>query len=123
MRFAKKRPIYRDITEEFIPTMYWEPEETGELFKIFRLNEYEYWAGLSLEDCIKEAMKQTGLSMSEVTDSDARELSEEEMESFKRGDEYTKRSVSFVDALKEDLEFRVLNGFGTTPFCFAGTEW
>ena len=47
--------------------------------KVYALNDFEWWAGPSLESCIREAMHQTGLVRDEVVE-DSREVSREELE-------------------------------------------
>jgi hypothetical protein len=51
--------------------------------KVFRLNDCDWYAGTSLEECIEHYMKDMHLSREEAADADARELSEKDMQRLK----------------------------------------
>jgi hypothetical protein len=93
---------------------------------IYRLNDTEWWMAPSLEEAITAAMEQTHCAREDVADTDARQLTDEELD-----------SMQFVDAdepgseepsegwpsrtFREELAQRVAAGCGAEVF--ATTEW
>lgn len=76
--------------------------------KVFRLNDYEWWAGPSLDACIADWKKWTGLDEEELDE--PRELTAENMERLRfvdPDDETVKRSFTeeLAERVKAGLEF------------------
>ncbi len=94
--------------------------------KVFRLNDYEWWAGLNLFRVARHYMKMTGLHRDEAFENPY-ELGEKEMASEYVKDNdgeftgYPGATMSFARA----LELRLEKGHGEDgkPFFFAGAEW
>lgn len=85
--------------------------------KVFRLNDFEWWAGPSLAACIADWKKWTGLDEEELDD--PRELTAEEMARVKfvdPDDDYRERSFEseLAERIAAGLEF---------PQPFATTEY
>lgn len=70
--------------------------------KIYKLNEYEWWAADSLEEAKQACLKQTGMDESEAIE-DPYELSEEEMDNlfFIDDEGPERRTITFQQALDE----------------------
>lgn len=51
--------------------------------RVFWINEYECWAGRSLEECIEASMKEFGVTREEATDGSEYEVAREEWDSVK----------------------------------------
>ena len=87
--------------------------------KIFRLNEYEWWAGESLEQVIEAACQQTGLPIDEVADEPC-ELSREMLDGHTLVDAQGKvNSCSFSEGLQSLVETHR----DSIPCLFATTDW
>lgn len=85
--------------------------------KVFKLNDYEWYAGYDLESCIKCAIKMTGMTEEEVVDDPFEETQESlDLLVFYDEDDDEKRSFS------EELELRIERGEKFPDF-FAGTEY
>lgn len=67
-------------------------------FKVFRLNDCDWWMATTLEEAIQAAMKETGLPRDEAADSNAGEVLYSQLERLVfRDDDGTRRS--FKDEL------------------------
>jgi hypothetical protein len=88
--------------------------------KVFRLNEYEWYAAETLESAIGEAVRITGVPADEVDD-DARELTEEEMDSLVFYDNMEDQEASETRTFREQLD-RLIETETEFPTFFAGTE-
>jgi hypothetical protein len=87
----------------------------GARMRVFRLNDYEWYAAYSLEEAIRLAMSNSGLSREEAADEDAAELTDAELGRLKFTDEDgTKRSF------REQLALEI--AAGSAPGPFATTE-
>lgn len=84
--------------------------------KVFRLNDYEWWAGTSLAACIADWKKWTGLDEEELDD--PRELTAEDMAKMQFVDPDSNTKSSFANELAE----RVKAGL-EFPQPFAVTDW
>lgn len=87
------------------------------MIKIFRLNDCDWYAGNNLEDCINEAIKQTGLTREEVVDNPS-ELTDNDMEKCHLQEEGKIDKLTFREALDDLIEDNV-----TFPCFFASTEY
>ena len=77
------------------------PDQKPEpIIKVFKLDDYEWWAGESLEAVLKEARSQCGEDCYSDPD-DHQELSNEEMEQTLFRDEDGKPLYSFKERLKQ----------------------
>ena len=91
----------------------------GEI-KIFRLNEMEWWAGESMEDCVTAAMDLSGLCKEELLeDFEQGEVSAEGMEklTFVEDDEAETKKT-----FRQKLDEMIAAG-EKFPCCFAVTEY
>lgn len=90
--------------------------------KVFRLNDCDWYAGATLQECIDFCVKDTGVRPDEAADSDARELTADEMERLKfvdgePGDKAAPR-ITFTERLAQMI------AEGTKfPAFFASTEY
>jgi hypothetical protein len=85
--------------------------------KVFQLDDVEWWAGNSLEDCLKEARKHAGQESYEDAEELAGQLSDSEMQRLKFVDEDGTRCTfeeRLRDLVAEGVQF---------PCLFAATEW
>lgn len=87
------------------------------MIKIFRLNDCDWYAGNNLEDCINEAIKQTGLTREEIVDSPS-ELSDADMEKHHLHEEDKTDKFTFRKSLDELIENNTV-----FPCFFASTEY
>lgn len=87
----------------------------GEI-RLFAINYADTWAGYDLESCIVAAMSETGLSMIELVDDYARELTNEEMDSLFFVDDDGERRT-----FREQLEL-FFRQSDSVPFFFASSE-
>lgn len=89
-------------------------------WKVYQLNDYEWWCAKSLEEAVQESMKQTGMEREEVYDESngAEPLSEQSMKTMRFYDEDTKIHRSF----ERHLYLEEQKGINE-PFMFATTEW
>lgn len=86
------------------------------VIKVFKLNEYEWWAGGSWEEVKKCYMDTTGLSEVEAFDDECHELTPDEMNSLKfYGEDNSERTF------QEELDKEIAEG-QEFPCFFAGTE-
>jgi hypothetical protein len=87
---------------------------TPATFKVYRLNDYEWWMATSLEEAIAAAMKETGLPRDEASD-DPYELSNEDLQRLIfRDDDGNRRTFA------EELIRRAESD--PRPHCFAAEE-
>lgn len=87
------------------------------MIKVFRLNDCDWYAGETLEDCINEAIKQTGLTRDEIVDG-SDELSDNDLEKYHLQEEYKIDKLTFREALDELIENNTV-----FPCFFASTEY
>lgn len=86
--------------------------------KVFRLNDCDWWADLSLEDAIKNYLNETGVSTEDGIEGPY-ELSDEEMKTLiHSGEEGAGPCMSFIDRLILDIEIGA-----RFPCLFATTEY
>lgn len=87
---------------------------------IYRLNDYDWWAGSSLEVVKAAYLEVTGLDEDDALD-DPRELSDKEMDTLKHfGEDWENRDSPCT--FREELARIVALGW-TFPCPFACTEW
>lgn len=86
--------------------------------KVFKLDDYEWWAGESLQACIAAARADAGPGTYEHAEEDGFEVSAEDMQThrFTEEDGVTQRSFA------EELARRVA-ACEVFPSIFAATEW
>lgn len=85
--------------------------------KVFKLDDYEWWAGANLADVIAEARDQCGADTFENAETDADEVSGEAMQKLKFIDEDgTERTFA------EELQ-RMIDAGSKFPCSFASTEY
>jgi len=85
--------------------------------KVFKLNDYEWYAGYDLESCIELAMQMTGMSREEVID-DPFEETQERLDTLIFYDEENDEKRSFSEELRIIIESEE-----QLPTFFAGTEY
>ncbi len=85
--------------------------------KVFRLDDYEWWAGESLAACIAEARAQAGEDCYDGAEEDGYELTAEQMREYKFHDE-DGTACSFACRLQE-----LIDECTEFPVLFAATEW
>jgi len=91
--------------------------------KIFKLNDYEWWAGFTLEETIQAAMKECMLTREEVADN-PRELTEMDLNRLiftdceEKDDEGEYKTRTF----RQQLNREIVNG-QKFPCIFASTEY
>ena len=90
--------------------------------KVFRLNDCDWYAGSSLQECIEHCVKETGFAREDAADSDARELTDAEMERLKFIDGEPGDKAAPRITFKERLAQMVAEGT-TFPCFFASTEY
>lgn len=90
--------------------------------KIYRLNDYEWWAGPDLESCIRAAMEQSGNEREDVVD-EPYELTDEDaaMVNFVDCDEPLVDGVAPKHSLRQALERAVASGV-EFPYMLGCTE-
>lgn len=85
--------------------------------KIFKLNEYDYYAGETLEDCIIHYMKETGLSREEAVD-EPYKLHDNVLDFLKFKDEDSGEVKTFREELEQKIRDEV-----EFPCLFASAEF
>lgn len=85
--------------------------------RIFRLDDYDWWAGESLQACIAEARRQCGAGSYCEAETEGREVSAEDMQRLTYVDEDDQRRT-----FAEQLEREIADGTHF-PCLFASTEW
>lgn len=89
-------------------------------FRVYQLNDYEWWMARSLEDAIADWCSVTGCTTEDCDD--ARELTDAELDSFRFFDEGVDESGNTITrTFREELARRVAAG-ETEPQLFATTE-
>lgn len=90
--------------------------------KVFRVNDYEWWAGESAEEVLAACMKESGLSADEVCDGPdniPEQLSDKTMNSLMYlDDQKLNKKVTFATALKHMIKEGV-----SFPCLFAATDY
>jgi len=87
------------------------------MIKVFRLNDYEYWAGENLETVKAEYLRQTGVPENEAFD-DPEEITPDEMATRPLMDDGDSTIKTFADGLAG-----MLRDGTKVPCYFAGTEY
>lgn len=87
--------------------------------KVFKLDDYDWWAGESLVACIAEARAQCGAGSYCDSEEDGREVSTEELQTLKYIDE-DDAERTFAEQLAIEVAER---GDGSKPWLFASTEF
>lgn len=105
------------LLDRLTPTPVQTSAQPANVIKVFNLNDIEWWAGESLEACVEEAMRQSGLPRDEVLqDGYGDELPQAALEKLRFHDEDAERS--FAEQLQREI------AAGTKfPCMFAATEW
>lgn len=85
--------------------------------RIFKLDDYDWWAGESLAACIAEARKQCGAGSYCDAEEEGREVSAEDMQRLQFGDDGEN-----LRSFAEQLEHEIADGTHF-PCLFASTEW
>jgi hypothetical protein len=97
----------------------------GEI-KIFKMTDCDWWAGLDLESCIADTVREYGLPRDEAVDPNAHELTDEELDRFKfiDGDDPINAdgTPGGSRTFREQLALQVNRG-DTFPQFFASTEY
>lgn len=88
------------------------------MIKVFQLDDYDWWAGESLEACIAAARQECGADTYEDAETDARELTAKEMQELK----FTEDEGSTWCSFAEELE-RSIGAGDRFPRLLASTEW
>lgn len=91
--------------------------------KVFKLDDYEWWAGESLQQCIDHARREAGCPISlgksyPDAEQEGYELSAEDMLTHRFTEEDGVTQRSFADHLAS-----LIAGGETFPRLFAATEW
>jgi hypothetical protein len=86
--------------------------------KVFKLDDYEWWAGESLEACIAAARSEAGMDCYEDAETDGYEVTAEDMQTHKFTEEDGVTQISFAEHLQELIEAPT-----EFPVLFAATEW
>ena len=93
---------------------------TTSVYKVFQLNDVEWWMAPSLEEAITEAVRQTGLVREDVFDeSCAHELTDEELDKlvFDWGSEFGKfNDPDYQHSFRKELKDRIEDGSRTEVF-------
>lgn len=88
------------------------------MIKVFKLDDYDWWAGESLEEVITEARNKCGQECYEDAETEAYELSEEAMKTHKFVDQYDE-GYEYI-TFEEQLQKMIDNG-ESFPCLFATT--
>ncbi|QIN79643.1 hypothetical protein GBA65_15160 [Rubrobacter marinus] len=92
--------------------------------KLYRINEYDWWGGNSVEEVLGAYARLTGLSYAEIVDDEdtpVREVTEEEMDRLRYSDDHPDPTNS--RSFREEWEMRLAErGEEAAPFFFATTE-
>lgn len=116
-----------DMTRLDVPTPTWEDlcdavdRYRARNVKVFRLNDYEWYAAETLESATGEALRVTGVSPDEAADEFAGELTEEEMDRLIFYDNMEDQEASETRTFREQLD-RLIDAGTEFPVFFAGTE-
>lgn len=86
--------------------------------KVYELTEGTWWAAETLEEAVQDAMNTMGLSREDAVDSDAHELTPEEMEYYRYQDEDEEESITFKAQLERMIAREV-----HFPCFFATSEY
>lgn len=92
---------------------------TSRTIKVFKLDDIEWWAGESLEECIREARDQAGRECYPDAEHEAHEVGAESMQKLIFIDEETDERRSFAD----ELARRVADPSEEFPQLFAATDY
>lgn len=85
--------------------------------KVFKLDDYEWWAGYSLQGCIDAAREQAGADCYEDAETEGRELTEHEMRTLLFTHEDGKQEYFFARL------FDMVAAGEQFPQVFASTEY
>jgi len=94
--------------------------EAIEGIKVFRLNQYEWWAGRTLEECLAAASALSSLPREEIEDR-ARELTNSEMNILQFVADEAIWPARVTTSFRTQLQILVSGGT-LFPVCFATTE-
>lgn len=92
--------------------------------KVWRINDYEWWAAESFNELVGAYTRETGLTYEEAFE-EPRQITNEEMDRLS----YYVQDGEFKGVKEGNITFRQAlglmldRGCGPEPFCFAGTEW
>jgi hypothetical protein len=84
--------------------------------KVYKLDDYDWWAGESLAACIAEARKQCGAGSYSDAEDEGREITEEGMQILMVDRDDGEKPVTFAQHLAD------LDG-ETFPLLFASKDW
>lgn len=91
-------------------------------WRVFQLNDYEWWIARTLEEAIEDSMKQSGCPREEYED--AVEVSEEGLDRLRFiEDPELPKSKWIRRTFREELARRVASEFEPKPGLFACTEY
>ena len=90
--------------------------------KVFRLNDCDWYAGRSLEECVVAYAKECGASVEDAKDDDARELTDAEMERLQFIDGKPGEKDAVKRSFKDQLALMIAEGTEFPAF-FASTEF
>ena len=88
--------------------------------KVFRINDYEWYAAETLDEAIAEAVRMSGLPADEAAD-DPVEITEKEMDQLTFFDDMSDPESSQTRSFREQLQKMIDDGT-KFPAYFAGTE-
>jgi hypothetical protein len=98
---------------------------TAPVYKVFQLNDIEWWMAPSLEEAIAASMEQSGLDRDEACDEDImHELTDKELDTliFNWGmEEGQQNNPEFQHSFRKELECRIKEGVKTEMF--AATDY
>ena len=89
--------------------------------KIFRVNDYEWYAAETLESAIAKAVEMSGLPADEAADEDASAISEGEMDTLVFYDDMYHKNESKTRTFRDQLKL-IIDKKVEFPTFFAGTE-
>ena len=89
--------------------------------RVFRVNDYEWYAAETLKDAVAEAMRLSGLEQDEASDEDAGQIGEGEMDILLFHDDMCHKDKSKTRTFREQLKLMVDKKVEFPTF-FAGTE-
>ena len=90
--------------------------------RIFKLDDYDWWAGESLQACIDEARRQCGADTYPDAEQEGRELSDEDMQRLMFVDESDGAQAPVRRTFAEQLARELAEG-GPFPRLFASTDY
>jgi len=116
LKIPQSRSLYNQrIIDRFTAEHIFDWDYPG--IKVFKLNDYDFYAGLNLEGCIKVYIEETGLPRDDAID-DPHELSDEDMQKCRF---WTDESMTATITFRQYLTGLILDG-NKFPDFFASSE-